>query len=537
MSAYQYLRNRFYIQDNQKPVLDEDDNKVYYDFRWILLNHTKEFSLDSDPDLIKGQQYLGFIHELSHLYQDLSLCSCISEHIYKSRVFRSYVDETFVDCPSPFSLTEEEELIYNQIYRTSVSVTEDNIYRASIGEERLKFGSKSNSIFSSITYRDLLESYAEMKAWQSIICETKDDESNYKYIYELLVSRNQNLRVGESGYRDFSLKYKENSLDRYTIVRSVFLLFLYYCKRNSLFIYDMVKSNFPIQAVSIFYLLSMGGIEEKMFSDRDYLLHMEGAILKWILFCLDIALTIPHVTQINNYIKKGLSVIEDFNPCTRFYKVLLIIHRYPEVFNQVNPQDKWVELFDFIAAKLHWPSYYQTVHSINKLNKIYHCGNFTIYQEHLLASRLYSDMESTNGAILRMFKSSNIPIIIHFPNLFLLTRYTETNMVEMFVSDFKLLEYDSQDPVIFEKFTDDDDIILQELFINDINMQIYNNITNKRNVFRCMFPFFKCFDNCSIDNFANLCNEKRECAAQFHISKQQKYFYDRLERNNVFRYE
>ena len=545
MATYSYLRNRYYIHDKRKITIPNDCETFPHDFQWILQLQEKNFDLNSDPNLKKGEQYLGFIHELSHYYQDLSLCSCISEHIYKTRVLKHYIDTTYFKIDSPVTLTQDEIDIYKTIYETPISVERESVSDFSKGIRNLHFINNDDHYFPAITYKDLLECYAEMKAWQTIICETSDSESNHKYIRMLLTNRYNKLGVDENGLPAVSFEFEREGFDRYSIVRLLFLSFFHHCKPSKFCIYNKVTDNSQLQVID--YLASMGEftVEEVLsnlsngysalktveISDTDYLVSFERDLLIWILLALDIALTIPTTLKITTLIKSGNYSIEDFHPCCRFYKVLAFFYKYPDYINNIDSNYSWMSVFDDIARVLDWPSYFETAKNVSDANKFFHNGNITIYQDLFLAHHMKTTMDNNNGAIFRMFRNMNIPIIIHFPQIFVLITYSSTEVQEMVIDDNRLMGYFNQDFRIYDKFTEDGETLLQEIFINDLNMQLYNNIYEDR--FKCIFSILNnCRGLCSINNMESLFDYKKgNCFVQGHIIKECQSFITRINNN------
>lgn len=544
MASYIYKQSSYFIQDKKKINLSENDESIKNDFQWVIQCETKSFSLSEDPDMEKGNQYLGFIHELTHYYQDLSICSCISEHIYKTRVLKHLFDTHFLKVNSPITLTDEEVEIYNYIYKSPISVDVKSVKSFSEGKGNLIFVNKGEHFFPTITYKDLLECYAETKAWQSIICETPDSIENHKYIYELLKERHDKLCVDENGSPAVSFKYNDHGYDRYSIVRAIFLSFFHHCKPNKYKIYNTVIPNSKI--ASIDYLLTMGQIPvEKSYdisneycisipvtiSPTDYLVQLERNLLSTILFALDVALTIPTTTRIKQLVKDGHYQLDDFHPCIRFYKILSMFYKYPDYFNNLDSGYNWMSVFDDISDLLNWPPYFPVAKDVSSANKFFHGGNIAIYQDHFLAYHMNTTMGSNNGAIFRMFRNMNIPIILHFPDLFVVIRYLEKNVQELVVSDNRLYGYLEASNNELYSYTENDEVFLQQIFSNKIDMQLYESIN--KNEFKCPFSTLNCKETCRVQTILGLFNnDNPNCFVQFHIRKEILDFNNKVTNKN-----
>ena len=522
----------YFIRDKQKLNLSDKDESLRNDFQWVIQCETKSFSLSEDPNFDKGYQYLDFIHELTHYYQDLSICSCIGEHIYKTRVLKHFFDTHFIKVKSPITLTDEEVEIYNYIYNSSISIDVNSIKSFSEGKGDLSFLNKGEHFFPTITYKDLLECYAETKARQSIICETPHSIENHKYIYELLKKRHDRLCIDENGVPAVSFKYDDNGLDRYSIIRDIFLSFFHHCQPNKYKIYNTVTPNSKITVID--YLLFRGHIpvEESYdisneycisipvkISPTNYLVQLERDLLSTILFALDVALTIPTTTRIKQLVKDDRYKLEDFHPCIRFYKIMSMFYKYPDYFNNIDSGYNWMSVFDDISGLLNWPSYFPIVKDISSTNKFFHRGNIAIYQDHFLEYHMNTTMESNNGAIFRMFRNMNIPIILNYPNFYVAIRYLEKNVRELVISDKRLYGYLKAGFNKLYSYTEDDEVFLQQIFSNKINMQLYENIN--KNIFKCPYSTLDCKETCRVQTILGLFNnDNPNCFAQYHIRKE-----------------
>lgn len=532
---YIYKFNKFYIEDPKELKIDFNSNCVENDFQDCLLFKPMNYSIDDEMQT-EGKKYLGYIHELTHYFQDLSIPSCIADRIYRTKIAKKYIDNNYIGIDSPILLNEEESYIYQIIYNSFDNVDKSNfqkLFESSIDFDLFQsnqYGDSHNRYFPIITYKDLLESYAELKAWQSIICETEPTESNSKYILNLLRQRNDSLVVDECGrvaIKTFDYKY-----ERYSIARVAFLAFFKYCKPTDFYIYQDINgvplvdyllfmgNNFTIDVTSVNDngILQTKEIDITGLNEREYLGKYETQLIAWILLALEVALTIPTTSKINNYIKSGKYQLNDFVPTCRFFKVLSVINRYPEYFNNLSENDNWLSNFNIISELLNWPSYNEIKQDIQSSNIFFHSGSITIYQNALLDRRQHTTIESNNGNIQNLFKNLNIPIIIKYPHVFCLVRYDSGNLKQLVMGEHELLKYYDllYDDMI--NFALNDELLLMQIWQNFVNMSFYDNLAHDK--WTCLFPYFTCITQCNIkDNLELFLEDNSNCAMQNHIRK------------------
>lgn len=540
MRKFTYKSNRFYIEDPKGLKFARDDSQIVNEFMDSLLLKTNEFNINEDPKFVKGQEYLNFIHELTHYYQDLCLPSCIGERVYKTRTLKRCIVNHYVGTNSPIPIDEMKMEIYEKIYHDYVKLDRTNLHTGDNVIDNIQFidSGKNDSgtlYFPEISYRDLLECYAEMKAWQSIICETTPSEANHDYIVRLLRKRNDSFVYDEDGETAVKI-FKRKSFDRYSIIRVVFLAFFKYCKPSKFYIYQNLNG-IPM----IDYLLFMGQnciLPIKEFNDANikeidltgltnykYLTEVEFTLIKWILFSLDIALTIPTTDKIYQLINSGQYNIDDFNPCCRFYKVLAVLHDQPYYFNELGCSERWQTIHDDISEILGWPKYSEIIEDLINSNSIIHEGSITYYQNKFVLMRKQITMEDSNGPMLNFFKNMNIPLVVHYPNLFVIYSYQDEMLMQMVVSEDVKSHYFNLPISIFLNAKSDDWTFLMQLYRNEINMEIYKII--QENKFSCVFPFLSCNKHCRIGCIADL-NENPICAMNSHIRKEISIFRSKI---------
>lgn len=532
MSSYQYKSNCYYIIDKHKPPFTENGEYIGNEMTWILQCQHKKFSLRDDPNLSKGTSYISFIHELCHYYQDLSITSCIAQHIYKSRYLKKWYDSHF-DLFATSSILNLDEDVYHIIYETPRSIKRDNILRFSEGIGEIIITDHSDHFFPCFSYRDMIECYAEMKAWQSIICETPDSEDNHDYILSLLRGRNGSLFYDEdASYVNF--KY-ENEHDRYTILRSVFLSFFHHCTPNGIYLFNHVPGLDNVKVID--FILHMGLKCGKKINGKysyypinstEYLLKYELNLLHLLLFVMDVALTIPSTDYIVESINKGLYTIEDFHPCSRFFKVLSFIYTYPSYISYLEENSRWVTAYDDISSMFGWPLYTEIENSFQTNLPLCNDRLLASYKKMFLKFHRDSTMGTNNGAIFRMFRELNIIIPIQYNNgFFMMIRYpTYESSVQslqiVLISKLHCFKCFFDDAVLNDVIPNDYKTVLEgvlaiELVTNDVNMKLYNNITTEK--FDCMFhPYCNRQKICCFKTMNSLIDvESKGCASQEYI--------------------
>ena len=541
-SRYQYIYNRFYIEDKNDAKISEDKSRMDYDFQWVFKRDDRNFSLEDDGNMNAGSQYLGCIHELTHYFQDLSVCSCIAERIYKTKYSKCYIDNIILRDKPPYKVTEKEIEVYNKIYKTSIGVATKSVieFSENCGDfcfvEFESDPSNKTDYLPIIKYRDLIECYAEMKAWQSIITENYENDDRHEYIAKLLINRN--TRSGWNSIEDcFDFYYYLRSVERYSVIRKIFLAFFSYVKKCDFWIHNKIR---PKSNTSIIQLLmSLGQFPDEelieypngyTYKKRShvpesvYLKEYELILQQWLLFSLDVAMTIPTTETIARLVDEDKYKLEDFHPCCRFYKVLGLFFKYSTYFNNLEGEYIWSSVFNDIANTLHWPSYEFTANDISCANKFFHNGNIVFYQDHFLAYHMNSTIRTNSIAILWAFRDMKIPIFLHFNNKYMVLRYSHektggiTVMNEYLVDENQLTKYYTHNPREFESYNDCFDSDLFCLYANDLNMKLYNNIISKEK-FDCVYRQPRCEGECTVHSLVDVLNrDSKTCQIFKHIS-------------------
>ncbi len=516
MPSYKYSRSKFYIKD--KKNLHIDAQGIEHEFNWIFQFKPANFSLESDPDYKNGAQYLNLIHEISHYYQDLSIPACIGERIYKTRVTTHFcLSKVKPKIESDFLVSQEEidcyELLYNSSLSQNISQFEDNL-----SPEICNLLSNRESYFTSFSCKDFLECYAEMKAWQVLINDRSDKE-NSVYLLSLLRTRNDGIYVRNNRFIELNT-FEKDSLARYALIRTLFLEFFFYLKPNELFIYNGNES--LIQLYSFVTMNSTANQTDTSAIDDYTYLKFESNLLKWVIFVMDIALTIPPIHIILEFIKTGKYKVADFHPTYRFFKVLEMMYKYPIYFNNIDGGYSWVSIYNDIANIQKWPNYQTVINYILSSSRINNNDVFTSLHEYFIRLRLNANMENYNGSLLKIFKASQIPIYLRFPHFYIETKYLNNELLQLVCNDDEQLlhyivgylgvGYDKHKHklTLSKLFTD--------LFVNELNMSFYDMIIS--NKFNCVFPNPNCLGNCKIHESLELFKEDSDlCYFQAHIRR------------------
>lgn len=516
MASYNYSRSKFYIRD--KKNLHINTQGIEHEFNWIFQFKPANFSLESDPNHKDGVQYLNLIHEISHYYQDLSIPACIGERIYKTRVMTHFClskAKSKIELDSLMSQAEIDcyEILYNSSLSQNISQFKDNL-----SPEICNLLSNRESYFTSFSYKDFLECYAEMKAWQVLIND-KSNKDNSDYILSLLRTRNDGIDIRNNRFIELNT-FEKNSLARYALIRSLFLEFFFYLNPNELFIYNGNGS--LIQLYSFVTMNCTTNKTDSLGIDDYTYLKFESNLLKWVIFVMDIALTIPPIHIILKFIKIGKYKVADFHPAYRFFKVLEMMYEYPIYFNNIDGGDNWVSIYNDIANIQKWPNYQTVIDYTLSSSRINNNDVFTSLHEYFIRQRFNADMENYNGSLLKIFKASQIPIYLRFPNFYIENKYLKNELLQHICNDDEQLlhyivgylgiGYDKHKHrlTLSRLFTD--------LFVNELNMSFYDRIIS--NKFKCVFPNPKCLRNCKIHEFTELFIEDSDlCYFQAHIKR------------------
>lgn len=529
---YRYLKNRYYLEFKNKLDANLVESDDFHLLRWIIKNRIRDFSLKDDPELEQGKNYLGVIHELSHYYQDLSLPACISEHLYKIWYYRDNVDRHLGYDPW-IKIDNDDIEMFNYIYKEPVCCN----FASLINNNKLEFTNEKDW-FDPINYTDLLESYAEMKAWYSIIAESAPTEENHRYIRQLLKEKNTKLQISSKGNHQTSITYN-TPLDKYSITRTHFLLFL-------LQYIDIkgAKKTIPNTIYDIDYLskaLCMGfgitlvsSFDKERYNNKQhaedtfYLMFYEARVLSWVLFALDVSLSIPTVKSINWLIKNHNFKKEDFHPCCRFYKVIQTIAEHPEYFSNLDDNSRWIDSFNYIAEVNGWLPYFDTIADVSKNNKFSNCGYIPEYQDKLMAERISHSLSENNCSFLPLlFSKYNIPIVLHFKHNYLVIRTKDNVANEIAVPDFskKLMDYINPDcpnfmDIYCEKIEEINHYPAAEVFGNLLNMELYSKFSSQNKPFVCDCYWCKNHTVCTSNNMTinDVFSMQDNCLLMTHIT-------------------
>lgn len=523
MAKYKYKKGEFYI-DISRNLEILDANNLNYDFKWILHLDIGNYSLEDDSNMVKGRQYLAFIHELIHYYQDLSLPSCICEHLYKTKYIRAQYAKNKYGGTEDFKFTSNNnEALYDYIYKTKIALDIDSLSNFLNNYQPLKFSTNGSHFFPEFDYNDMLEGYAELKSWQTIICETKDSTENHRYIKNLLQQRNKTFAKDINGEDAISCKFNDKER-RYVLMRFLFLSFFHHIKRSNFCLCTTITKYSELSVID--YLLFMDNIDviektsypggytyrkEVQISDKQYLLQCERGLLKWVLLVLEMAFCIPTIEYISTLIHEKKNTKEDFHPGCRFFKILSVIYKFPDFFNQIDENDRWVYVFDNVSRCLGWPLYMDTVNSVLLDNNEVK-SNIYSYQKEFIKTRFTSTMETYNGAIFRQIRKLRIPIPFHFLDKFLFVTYTDKDVQECVISDFHIdaLNY-------YKKNADNRMPTIAEITANSLNIYMYKTVKENRS-FKCPCKWCIKYDICDAHNLSEILTFNRiHCYLRYHI--------------------
>lgn len=150
-------------------------------------------------------------------------------------------------------------------------------------------------------------------------------------------------------------------------------------------------------------------------------LKFESNLLKWVIFVMDIALTIPPIHIILKFIKTGKYKIADFHPAYRFFKVLEMMYKYPNYFNNIDGGYNWVSIYNDIASIQKWPNYQTVIDYTLSSSRINNNDVFTSLHEYFIRQRYNANMENYNGSLLKILRHLKYLYIYDFPIFILKT--------------------------------------------------------------------------------------------------------------------
>lgn len=360
--ALKYRKNTFFI----------DESRIYNDA--FMREHANDSGEESFPfssmmnavpnkDSTNEEldRLVNSYHELNHYLHDLCLFSCITESELND-VLTKYAQKfsTYSDIHYPLMDTSCRELnlhvslsqdtkqmisecyqladIYDSIFRKSYHLPHPEEYNLSISD---------TDVFDnlSLSYNDLLESYAYLKSHFDLFTSVKDEETAMR-VHEYLKSKDGAIPIIK---KDVYYEYDKEVLSfnrPYEIVRYLFLL----CHSSLKWSWDDLQTQYAYYDTEI---------------PKNYIGSEAWNIYIYICFALETALSIPSWNHIKQCLCQNRDYpIEEFSPVHRFFKVLKVITEEGGYPNAVEGEEWYYTFFNWIANACNWNNYDEVYSSI-----------------------------------------------------------------------------------------------------------------------------------------------------------------------------
>lgn len=372
--SYERLSFRINIRDNNFSIYEPFFNG---------LRLPDYFNKPNAEELFQNE--IGLYHELTHFYQDFFFPACICERDLKNRI---------VDSVKNHSVQEVNDLkeLYEYLFEESQYV------------ETLKelINPNSNKDFWSISYKDLLESYADIRSTKTVMDAYFNKDNQVDQFISNFFINNTSFHF-ESFENNRKIHTKLGGTTRqYSICKQVFLSLLTFTKSKFLFCDEEPTAEY------LKILMADGFRHNK----GDFMYNIARRLDIILLYCIEFALTLPSITFIKDAIKDGKSK-RMFHPGCRFYYIVTTILGNPDTFNKLDISASYTEVFDIISdTSSDLYKYSDVVNSYLKPNIpfsfVRHQHNRTLIetiQKITIANRCNSD-------IFGFFKQTGIPVLL-----------------------------------------------------------------------------------------------------------------------------
>lgn len=326
-------------------------------------------------------------HELSHYYQDIYFPACICERELKINILADYVQNASGKSHNNKKHNKRREL-FDYLFMTKYC--DDNLYSLSKNDEGIDFW--------AISYKDLLESYADIRASKTVFDAYRNEDEQIKdFIRNYILKR----KLFHYDLDDNQLTTRLGDLDRtYAICKHVFLTL--FSAANSRFCFNDSLNSFNRIKVDLANAFS---------SEKDErLFNLARNLDIFLLFCIEFALTLPSASFIEKSIEEGKDK-RMFHPGCRFYSLIALIMSYPDTFNDLDFSANYVEVFDQISEACGLYKYEDVVKSLTYPNFPFS----VIRHSHNLRLKETINVKIENRCnidIMTFFKKTGNPIIL-----------------------------------------------------------------------------------------------------------------------------
>ena len=329
---------------------------------------------------------IGLYHELTHYYQDIFFPACVSERDLKFLIL-SNINTSSGNMEESEDAVKLREL-YEYLFRTPFC--HEELYSLSKNDDGIDFW--------SISYTDLLESYADIRSIKTIL-DAYYKRSKYVDNYISNYIKKHQIFCYEIDGKKLITKLRGFSR-RYSICKHVFLTL--FSITNSKFFYNDRMNTFNRVKIDMAEALNY----EK--DERFY--NIERNLDIFILFCIEFALSIPSISQILRSIKGGKDR-RMFHPGFRFYAILTKILQYPDTFNQLDFNSSYTEVFNQISEACGLYKYEDMANSLITNDIPFHVIRYS-HNRYLKQTPNVKIGNRCNIDLFSFFKQNGSPILL-----------------------------------------------------------------------------------------------------------------------------
>ena len=354
--------------------IDNDD--FFFFFPFLKGMQLTDYIDSSDVEKLFLNE-VGLYHELTHYYQDLFFpaCNCESQLLQGIILNRNNAD-----------VFAKKRKLYKYLFEDGYC--DENLYSLS-----------GKSVDISISYTDLLESYADIRATKNFL--------------DLYYRKNERVDT-------FIRKYiRENNAFHYEIYDHQLIAHITgrisrqyaICKHVFLSLFSITKSRFfAIDEYDTFNKVKLDLADALSYEKDKRFYNLERNLDIYLLFCMEFALTLPSASFIEKSIEEGKD-IRMFHPGSRFYALIALIHKYPDTFNNLEFDANYVDVFNQISEICGLYSFEDVVRSLEKPYLPFSTISFA-RNRYLRQTKNNNIGNRCNIEILNFFKQIGVPILL-----------------------------------------------------------------------------------------------------------------------------
>ena len=321
----------------------------------------------------------GLYHELSHYYQDIVFPACICERDLKIKILTN----------SNSTISEKLQGLYKYLFKEGQSM------------EMLQSISDPNSgiDFWTISFKDLLESYADIRSIKTILdAYFKKNEDVDSFVSKCIIEQSSFHYEFFDGKKVLA-RLRETTRP-YAICKQVFLTMI--SLRKSKFLFNDEEPTADLMKINM--------ADGYSHSKNSFIYVLERRLDIFLLFCIEFALTIPSVSFIMKAVEEGKS-IRMFHPGCRFYYIIHLICENPDTFNKLDFNANYVEVFDIISERYGLYSYDEVVGSYVTPDRPFSTIKF--FQNKILKeTKKVTIGNRCNSDIMGFFMQTGVPILL-----------------------------------------------------------------------------------------------------------------------------